>query len=141
MRYFPLLGLLLCSLLIAGCAADDEGKIGKVVDDLVSALDDHDTAAAAALYVDGSVARTTNSGDSSTIYRMLVMPKAEDFDADLLDVSIIEDYAKAIFILTGDFPTAEGTTEQMQVKLTLDMIRLDDTWRIMPGGEALEPVL
>ncbi|MEO5929059.1 MAG: hypothetical protein ABIR47_03915 [Candidatus Kapaibacterium sp.] len=132
MKYYIVLSL--CALL-SGCAGGDEGKIDRMVGDLASALNHHDTAAAGSLYDHGSLLPLNDDGDSSVVYRMLHIPGGSGFEASNIKSVVVGDHARTDFDLGGKVSHKDSVSGVMSVHVKIQAVRRGGEWKFNAGSE------
>jgi hypothetical protein len=137
MPRFSLSLYLLLGIAAASCATSDEARIESTVDDLVDALNDHDTAAVGALFRGGAVAPVSPAGDSSVVYRLATIPGGGGFEAGDVDATVMADRAQARFDLSGNVERSDEVMGEMTLKIGLDLERAGEEWRIVPGSDRM----
>jgi hypothetical protein len=125
-------------LFLAACGTSDEGRIKDQVENLIAALNKHDTAAAAALYTDGTLAPVAIGGDSSAIYRMFTIPGGSDFEVRNVQSIIAGEEARTTFDLSGKVHHGDSLAGTMTVRLKMDLQRSGKDWKFVPGSEGQE---
>jgi|GEM_PF-6521036 len=125
-------------LFLAGCSVSDDERIEEMVEDLAGALNSGDRDAAARLYADDSLHPLTLSGDSSTIYRLLTIPGGSDFEVENVTSAVIMDNAQTTFDLIGEVHRGDSLVGTMTLRLKMELEKVGDGWRFVPGAETRE---
>jgi hypothetical protein len=135
------LTLLFVTLLFVSCAPNEEDHIETVVDDLVTALNGHNLPDASKLYSGENIPAINANGDSNTVYRFLSIDGAGDFEVRDVESVIVEDRAQTSFVLTGKMTRGDTTVGEMGVRLRMELEKVNDAWKFIPGQEKQEAVM
>ena len=107
-----------------------------MVEELVTALNNGDQPAAAKLYVDGAIHPLTLTEDSSVVYRLLTIPGGNDFQAENISTTVVEDNAQTTFDLSGDVRRGDSLVGTMTLRLKMQLEKVGQQWKFVPGGES-----
>ncbi len=131
--------LLVTLAMVAGCFRTEEGEIKGTIGDLVTAVNEHDRAAASRLYVGGRFDPKMPNGDSSAIFRLMYSADGVDFEPNSIESEIKNDSAQATFYVTGKVKRNDTVAGTMMIKLLLTLRRVNGEWKIDPGSERQLP--
>jgi hypothetical protein len=135
------LTLFFVTLLFVSCSPSEEDRIENVVDELVTALNDHNIPEAAKLYSGENIPAVNDNGDSNTVYRLLSLKDARDFEVRDVESVIVEDRAQTSFVLTGKMTRGDTTVGEMRMLLRMEMEEVNNAWKFIPGQEKKETAL
>lgn len=110
-----------------------------MIGDLVSAINEHDRAAAASLFTGNRLEPVMPGGDSSAIYRLMFSSEGTDFETHTIESSIQNDSAQATFYLTGKVKRSDTVAGTLMIKLHLNLERVNGDWKIVSGSERQLP--
>ncbi len=123
-------------LLSVACTVTEEDQIEDRVHELVDALNDSDVEKASALFTEQTIEPLTDSGDSSTVFRLFTVYEGEDYEAVNIRSAVIGEVARTEFDLVGDMMTNTGSYQQMVLHLLMELERSGDSWQFISGAES-----
>jgi hypothetical protein len=135
------LTLIFVTLLFVSCSPSEEDRIEKVVDELVAALNGHSLPDASKLYTGNTIPAVNDNGDSNTVFRLLSLDGARDFAVRDVKSVILEDRAQTSFVLTGTMTRGDTTVGEMGMLLRMELEKVKDGWRFIPGQEKKETAM
>jgi hypothetical protein len=135
------LTLLFVTLFFISCSPSEDDRIEDVVDDLVSALNGHSLSDASKLYSGENIPAINDNGDSNTVYRLLALEGARDFEVRNVESVVVEDRAQASFVLTGKMTRGDTTVGEMGMLLRMELEKVNDSWKFIPGQEKKETTM
>ena len=135
------LTLVFVTLLFVSCTPSEEDRIEHVVDDLVSALNAHDLPDASKLYSGETIPAINDNGDSNTVLTLLTLDGATDFEVRNVESVVVEDRAQTSFVLTGKMTRGDTTVGEMGMLLRMELEKVNDAWKFIPGQEKKETAM
>jgi hypothetical protein len=135
------LTLVFVTLLFVSCSPSEEDRIENVVDELVTALNEHNLPDASKLYSGANIPAVNDNGDSNTVYRLLSLDGSRDFEVRDIESVIVEDRAQTSFVLTGKMTRGDTTVGEMGMLLRMEMEKVNDAWKFIPGQEKKETAM